>query len=252
MKLSITNMAWDRANDAEMLAFLQGLMYAGIEVAPSEVTDFGGLAYGLWDTYRLEICAFNDIWRGRTENIFDMEQRNTMAIFTRDLIDKAAAARCKNLIFDCPMNRIAPMDAKYDKVDIWFKELGDYAASKGVAIAIQACPSTYGTNFLNTTREVFEYIKKIGSPGLKVSVDFSAMLENEEGLNDLLLGISLISHIQINEPAMGVITQRAEHVKLADILNKNNYSGLIGVEMKNPGDIEMVKSTAKYMAEIFG
>lgn len=252
MKLSITNMAWDRANDAEMLAFLQGLGYSGLEVIPSEITDFWGFYKNLWDNYRLEVSSFVNIWPGRTENIFNMEQRTTMMAFTRQLIDHAAEAHCKNIVFDCPLNRIMPMDGPLDKVDAWFKELGDYAAFKGTVFSIEACPATYGTNFLNTTHEVFDYVKRINSPGLKANVDFGALIENEEDVNDVINNLSVVNQVQISELSLAPIRERGEHKKLAELLAKNDFQGYVSLEMRNPGDIEIVKNAARYVASIFG
>ncbi|MBR3180177.1 TIM barrel protein [Candidatus Saccharibacteria bacterium] len=244
-------MAWDRASDAEMLPFLQSLMYAGIEVVPSGITDYYRFFKDTWDNYRLEIASFNGIWQGRMENIFDMEQRNTLAILTREIIDHAAEARCKNIVFDCARNRLRPVDANMDKVNAWFKELGDYAAAKGTVLAVEACPATLGTNFINTVHESFEYVKRIGSPGLKVNADFGALLENQEDVNDIISNLALVNQVQISETQLLPIRERPEHQKLAELLKKNDFQGFVSVEMQNPGNLETVKNVARYIAGVF-
>ena len=43
----------------------------------------------------------------------------------------------------------------------FFNILGDYAKLKNTVIALEANPDIYGTNFINTTKEAFSFVKKL-------------------------------------------------------------------------------------------
>lgn len=94
-----------------------------------------------------------------------------MLDYTKKAIDFAAAIGCKNLVFGCPRNRSLPAGADESVAVAFFKELGEYAYSKGTAIGMEANPPIYNTNYINDTKSALELIEQVDSKGFKLNLD---------------------------------------------------------------------------------
>jgi sugar phosphate isomerase/epimerase len=195
------------------------------------------------------------IWFGRSESIFGSdEERGILIDYTKQAIDFAAAINCRNLVFGCPKNRNMPADADVKTAQNFFTELADYAASKNCAIALEPNPTLYGTNFINRTSEAIDFAKSINSAGFTVNLDSGTIIENNESdeIFDLITdNVNLISHVHISEPNLVQIAKQKLHQDLAATLRKAGYDKFISIEMKNLGEIELVKETIKYIKEVF-
>ncbi len=133
----------------------------------------------------------------------------------------------------------------------FFTELGEYAAQKGTILALEANPVIYGTNFINTTKESFEFVKEINSNGLKVNFDFGTFLYNQESIHDIEKNIDLINHVHISEPYLEEIQTRTIHNDFVRMLTENHYDRYVSIEMKNMDDIEKVESIVEYTKGLF-
>ena len=88
MKLSISNIAWTAAEDAQVYAMMRKYGYTGLEIAPTRF--FETAPYEDLDAARtwrqafdreegFEIPSMQSIWFGRTEKLFaDEAQRQTL------------------------------------------------------------------------------------------------------------------------------------------------------------------------------
>jgi len=258
MKLSISNIAWAKEYDNEIYEYLGLNVFSGLEIAPTRIIETEPyeqletakeFADTLKNKHKLEIPSMQSIWYGKKERLFgDLEEKNELLCYTKKAIDFASIIKCKNLVFGCPKNRIID-----DKKDIaiaisFFKELGEYAVSKDTCIGIEANPSIYGTNFLNTTDEVVDFVKEVNSEGVKINLDLGTVIYNNE---KFIKDISLINHIHISEPNLEKIQKREIHLELLKLLKENNYNKYVSIEMKNLNDINIVKETIQYIKENF-
>ena len=171
--------------------------------------------------------------------------------YTKQAIDFASCIRCKNLVFGCPKNRNIPENKTENDSIYFFKEIGEYAKTKGTIIALEPNPTIYGTNFINTTKQAFDFVKKMECEGIKVNVDLGTILQNKENLRSIVENINLVHHIHISEPNLAKIEKRKEHQELSEILKEVNYDKYISIEMKRTEKIEEVKETIQYVSEIF-
>jgi len=186
MKLAISNIAWKTENDVEMYAFLQEMGIQGLEIAPTRIfpekpyeRTVEGIEWAkdLKEQYGFEIPSIQSIWFGRNEKIFgNVKEREELLVYTEKAIDFAAAVGCKNLVFGCPRNRSFEGEYPKEIAEAFFRELGDYAYSKGTVLAMEANPVIYNTNFINETAQAFELVKNVDSPGFLVNVDLGTML----------------------------------------------------------------------------
>ncbi len=261
MKFAISNIAWDSEYDVQMYKELQTMGVDGLEIAPTrilstnpydrtdEAVDFANkieLEYGL------VIPSMQSIWYGKTENIWKSESdRQALYDYTKKAIDFAAAIGCKNLVFGCPRNR-AYINSIDESVGIaFFKDLGEYAYSKGTCIGMEANPTIYNTNYINTTEQAISLIKVVNSEGFKLNLDMGTIIQNEESLEVLKGNENLINHVHVSEPGLRLIEERDMHGELATILKKCSYEKYVSVEMSKQENIELIIDIISYIKNVF-
>ena len=261
MKLAISNIAWKAEWDNTIYSYLKEQGIQGLEIAPTRIfpekpyeklEEATFWAKKLKENYQLEIPSMQSIWFGRSENIFANEkERNSLLDYTKKAIDFAAAVKCGNLVFGCPRNRSYEGEYPLGIATEFFKELGDYAYSKGTVLAMEANPTLYNTNFMNETAQALEFVKQVNSGGFLVNLDMGTMIYNKESLFVLNGNIEYINHIHISEPGLALIEKRQLHDELAELLRQENYKKFVSIEMKTQEDIEKVKEAVNYMKSIF-
>ena len=261
MKLSISNIAWGAEHDEEMYEFLHVNAIHGLEIAPtrlfssqpydniSQAKDFGSK---LKEKYNIAVSSVQSIWYGLSENIFESDvSRKVLVDYTKKAIDFACALECSNIVFGCPKNRSIPsnmsVDAYLQIAYDFFRQIADYANTKGTCIAIEPNPVIYKTNFINTTTEAFEVCRKIDTPGVKVNVDIGTIVFYEEHIGILKDNIDLINHVHISEPRLVPIEKRLLHVDLIKMLRSLNYTKFFSIEMANQNNLDLIKQTILYV-----
>lgn len=261
IKLSISNIAWPKENDAEMYQFLKDVGFQGLEIAPTRVfpenpydklEDAGRWAALLKKEYGLDVPSMQSIWYGHQEKIFGTkEERKILIDYTKKAINFAETIGCKNLVFGNPKNRDTDdVDGNYLTAIEFFHEIGDYAFEHNTTIAIEPNPTIYNTRFLNFTEQAAEMVYKCGSEGLKINVDLGTIIYNGEDLNFLKQVPEFINHVHISEPGLKQIENNPLHQELFDILYSIGYDKYVSIEMGCQQDIRQVKSIIKYAKEI--
>ena len=266
MKLSISNIAWEKQDDEKVYANMQKLGFSGLEIAPTrlfdqpaysklnEATEF---AKNLKSKYGLSISSMQSIWYGVAEQLFGtQEERQYLYDYTKEAINFANALSCPNIVFGCPKNRSKPENSTaepshtLEPIHTFFSELGDYATKHGTTIALEPNPPIYGTNFINTTQEALDMVKTINNKGFRINLDIGTILHNEEDTNMLNNNWHLINHVHISEPNLKLIKENSIHKDIINSATTNNYQGYFSIEMaKQP--IEDVISTMKYTSTIY-
>lgn len=274
MRLAVSNIAWTAGEDGDVYALMRKYGYTGLEIAPTRF--FGSDPYADPEAVRrwrgefereegFDIPSMQSIWFGRTEKLFaDAVQRQTLLAYTKKAVDFAQAARCPNLVFGSPKNRAFPEAS--DREALWqqgigfFREIGDYACAAKTAVGMEANPSIYSTNYVNTTQEALELIKQVGSEGFRLNLDIGTMVENRECVEVLEGNAGLIRHVHISEPFLKPIVmdggRRQFHGELAAFLRENGYSGYVSVEMGKTEEASdrlfVLEEILAYGKEIFG
>lgn len=262
MRLSASNIAWPAREDAGMYRRLSELGFKGLEIAPSrlwgmpvyektkEAADFADM---LQRDYGLSIPSMQSIWFGRTEQMFrSREEAGILLEYTERAIDFAAACACRNLVFGCPKNRWIYGKEQYGAALSFFGQIGGYAEGRGAALALEANPPIYGTNFINGTDEAFRLAEKLDRPGIRVNLDTGTMVENGESCSILKGRIRYVSHVHISEPRLAPVRKRGLHAELAALLREEGYRGYVSVEMKDCGDMRAVYDVLEYVRDTFG
>ena len=169
--LSISNIAWDSTNDAEMYEFITAHGFTGLEIAPTRIfpdKPYEHLAKArifadtLGKKFGLAVSSLQSIWYGRNESMFGPDTaRETLIEYTQKAVLFAEVIGCGNLVFGSPKNRAIPGDKYIPSAVDFFQKIGEFAHQHGAVIAIEPNPPYYNTNFINTTDEAFAFCRQI-------------------------------------------------------------------------------------------
>ena len=261
MKLSISNIAWSVEADGVMYEMMKEMGFTGLEIAPTrifqqnpyeELSAAKNWSNLLFQKYRFFIPSMQSIWYGKQENIFGTEEEFKVLVeYTKKAVDFADTINCKSLVFGCPRNRNIPKGADSLRGIKFFKEIADYALSKGRIIGMEANPPIYNTNYINDTLSAIELIKMIESEGFKLNLDVGTMIHNDESIGLLKGNVGLISHVHISEPRLKPIEKRKIHQELKELLMAENYQGFVSIEMGKIEDLSEIKKIMEYVGSIF-
>lgn len=242
-------------------------------------------AHGLRRAYGFSVPSMQSIWYGRTEGLFGSpEERKILTEYTKKAIDFAASIGCHNLVFGCPRNRCIPESSvkkaadrtrkENESVDTegrngrgdreqeaewmetavsFFRELGEYARMCGTVIGMEANPPMYHTNFINTTKEALELVRRVDSRGFLLNLDVGTMLACGEDCTELQGSIRLINHVHISEPGLKPVQKRVLHRELKKILWEEHYDGFVSIEMgkTEDGSLGALRSAMAYVQSVF-
>lgn len=257
LKLAASNIGWQAGDDEAVYALLQQLGYTGLEIAPTRFVGerpyakcaaAAAKADALRRRYGLVIPSMQSIWYGQTDNLFDARGAARLAAYTRRAVDFAAAVGCPSLVFGNPRQRRVPAGARPDDALGFFAEISAYARLHGTAVALEANPAVYGTNFCTASAEAFAWARRV--PGLRANYDVGTQLTNGEPPALLPEQLDIVAHIHLSEPQLAPIRPRPEHRALAEGLRRAGYQGFVSVEMKAQ-PLDTVRRVLAYAAEVF-
>ena len=266
MRLSISNIGWEKENDQQVYELMKKYGFSGIEIAPTRwvqenpyehVHQAVEIANHLKEQYGFVVSSMQSIWFGRSERVFIKEEREVLVNYTKKAIDYAAEIGCKNLVFGSPRNRNIEEAWNLSGKDIatieeeFFGEIGEYAKKAGVVVAMEANPPMYNTNYVNDTGEAISLAERVNSTGFLVNLDFGTIIANEEDISELEEKVHLIHHVHISEPGLKQIQVRTQHEELAECLRRNRYEGFVSIEVGKQDDLQELEKMMKYVAEVF-
>lgn len=248
MRLAISNIAWPSGADDVVAPVLLEEGAEGVEIAPTKVwpRPLDASAKEIrnyresWERRGLPIVALQSLLFGRPElQLFgvDAARRATVA-YLKGMIDLAEALGAGVLVFGSPKNRlIGPRPAdEADAIAVsTFRELGSYAASRRVSFCIEANPTDYGCDFVTTTAEAFELVRRVDSEGFALHVDTGGMSLSGENPESALADLyPPWRHFHVSEPYLAPIGHgNVDHRSFANVLGRRPWDGWISVEMKD-------------------
>ena len=261
MRLSVSNIGWEEKDDSLVYNLMKKYGFVGLEIAPTRI--FPDAPYDrnmeaeAWSEkierdYGFVVPSMQSIWYGRQEKIFGtVEERQMLVDYTKKAIDFAAVIHCNNLVFGCPRNRNLPGNADASVAVSFFKELGDYAAERGTVIGMEPNPPIYNTNYINDTCSALELIEDVDSEGFLLNLDIGTMVQNSEDITELVGKVHLINHVHISEPGLKPVQDRKLHAELKQLLEEENYTGFISLEMAKTDSVSILESRMEYLSVNF-
>jgi sugar phosphate isomerase/epimerase len=271
MRLAMSNIAWAPEERLEAYAALAAAGFTGLEIAPGLLfhdaedaftPDAGALRRALDEIAGegLTLVSMQSLLFGveGAELFGDADARARFETAMRRAITLGGRLAIPNLVFGSPLQRRVPegmtMEQAFEHAAPVFRRLGDHAAAHGTAIAIEANPAAYGTNFCTTLEEAERFVAHVDHPQVRMILDIGAQIMNGAlAATPALLPRILprFGHVHVSEPDLAPAPAHpAELVPLLRTLAASGYAGAVSIEMKRPPEgLPAVRAAAARLAE---
>lgn len=246
MRIAISNIAWDTAEDEQIVLILRKYNIDAIEVVPRkyfrrpleisliEVTT----VRRWWAEHGIEIIGMQSLLFG-TEgmNLFGSSQiRSVMLNYLNAICGIASGLGATKLVFGSPKsrNKLDLSDEVATEIAVnFFSRLGDIAASHGVVICLEPNPSCYDCNFMINSGETANIVHRIAHPAIWMHLDTGALTINSEDPQQVIRDYAdLIGHVHVSEPGLATLGDgKTDHVKVASALKRYLNSQIVSIEM---------------------
>jgi sugar phosphate isomerase/epimerase len=214
MRLAISNIAWDIAEDDAMASLLTQYQIDAIDVAPgkyfpapAEASTVNIVAVkNWWAAHAIEITGMQALLFGTTGlNLFgSSESQQAMLKHLSHVFRIAGVLGAKKVVFGSPKNRdrTGLNDAQALEIACaFFKQLGDIAQQQGVTICLEPNPKHYGANFMINSAETAAVVREVAHPAILMQLDTGALTMNNESAKTVLReSAELIGHVHASEP----------------------------------------------------
>lgn len=269
MEVSISNIAWDPTQDKAVAALLHQYDVNYIDIAPSKYFPQINLAT------EKDILSVKQFWKKQGIALLGMQSllfgTKNLNIFAEKEIQEAMLKHLKNvchianllgvekLVFGSPKNRdrngLTDQEAE-EKAYEFFNKLGNIALAENVIICLEPNPICYGANFMTTSEETWQMVKKINHKSIKMQLDTGAISINEEDILQLLsFAKNEIGHIHLSEPQLVPVgTAKTDHYLFSRAIKKEIQGAKVAIEMLTSSPdlaLQEIKTTLEFVTEIY-
>ncbi len=265
MKLAISNIAWDREEEAEAAAVMSELGVSRVEIAPTKAwdnplvaTDRDIAAYRQWwESRGIEIVALQSLNYGHPEfQIFQGEGlREEFLKYLQDIIVLGAKLGANRMVFGSPKNRLIGSLSNAEAQTIarkFFTSLGETAAKHGAILCIEPNPTAYGCDFVTDSLSGIELVKTVNHPGFGLHLDAAGLtLAGDDPSVVIPAARPYLKHFHLSEPFLEEVRGgKVDHSAIKNALVGSNYGHIVSIEMK-PGqagtNIPRVRRAIEYV-----
>lgn len=264
MKIAVSNIAWNAAENETVFPQLRQMGIHGLEAAPSRLwRDPVGTSAAEIDRTRqelavhgFEVVALQSLLFGRDElKLFQDDTRTDLGAYLLRLAEIGLGLGSRAMVFGSPRQRVIPPEmpanAAWATAIDFFAQIGGKLHQRGMVLGIEPNPPVYGGNFIQTIDEASALVRAVASPGFRLHVDAGALQINGEDIETSIEKHGdLICHVHASEPMLAPLGSWAGHQRLADALRGIGYQGWVSLEMKRPtgGVSEVLESASRCLA----
>ena len=256
LKLAVSNIAWEPADDDAIAAVLREEGVSAIEIAPTK--------WRKWpiETNAIERREYRRAWADRGMQIVSMQSllfgrpdlqlfgptRPALSDYIRGLMDMGADLGVRTFVFGSPKNRIRGTLDLADAMQIaadFFRLIAKHAALRKTVVCIEANPPAYGCDFITTTAEAVALCAMVDHPGIAINADLGGMTMSGEPPCETIVSASrMIGHFHASEPQLAELGAESNHAEAARGLAEIKYDKWISIEMRS-GDVRKAVQLAK-------
>lgn len=246
MRIGISNLAWDPAEDEAIAAILRQLDIDAIDIAPGKYFQLDSVPTASeiarvrqqWQDRGIAITGMQALLFGtRDLNLFGtVQQQSDMLQHLQRVCIVGARLGATRLVFGSPRNRDRNGLDDAQAITIateFFSRLGDIAAREGVLICLEPNPRIYGANFLIDSVETASLVACIGQPSIRMQLDTGAIAANGEECSRIVRDFgTLIGHIHASEPGLATLGDGScDHAVMAAAIRQSLPDHIVCIEM---------------------
>lgn len=245
--LAVSNIAWNRHDDHNVMTLLLKYGVNGIEVAPSKVwPEWQGAEYNSACEYRRKLAdngfcipAMQALLFGKKHfRVFDRTTHPEFLTHMKLVAEIAEGLGVKTLVFGSPGNRRRGglgFTQAIDDAARFFRQAGKICFDHGAVLAIEPNPAEYRCDFINNINDARVLVAASDCPGVKLHIDRGAMIMNGESMTQICgNGSPDWVHYHISEPDLANVGNSSGDLT-ADIrtLKQTGYDGWMSIEMRS-------------------
>jgi sugar phosphate isomerase/epimerase len=251
VKLSVSNIAWDAADEAAVLARLHALGVAGVEVAPTKLwPDWRGASPESARAFARSlrergfvVPALQSILFGYPQlQVFgDAASRAALLDHLERVAALAQAFGARVLVFGSPKNRdpgeLAP-ELAFERAAELFHAAGQRCERWGTSLCLEPNPPQYACRFMTSFRDVARMVEHVGHPAVRIHLDVACMeLAGDDAALAIAACAGRIAHFHVTEPDLGdFVAPRMPHAAIGRALRATGYEGFVSIEMRRGAD----------------
>lgn len=249
--LSISNIAWETAEDEAVSVLLARYGVGAIDIAPGKYFPDPQAATGAdmdrvrqgWERKNITVLGMQSLLFGTTGlNLFDPSCHPAMFDHLSAICRIGAGLGARRLTFGSPRNRDRSglsEDETRRLATAFFTRLGDIAGGHGVTVCLEPNPTRYGANFMTTTEETAAVVRAVAHPAIRLQLDTGAMAINGEDPNKLIPRVApLIGHIHLCEPDLLPLgSGTTDHARMGEVIRRDLPGHWLTIEMLRPKDV---------------
>lgn len=260
MRLSISNIAWEPADDEAVAALLRARAIDAIDIAPGKyfpdpaaATDADiARVRSWWQARGIEIVGMQALLFGTTGlNLFGPAPvQDAMLAHLAAVCRIGAGLGATRIVFGSPKNRdrsgLSDEQALQAALP-FFARLGEIAAGCGVTVCLEPNPTCYGANFMTTTADTASVVGQLGHPAIRMQLDTGALTINgEDAAAELQHCAPLIGHIHASEPDLVPLGDGAtDHGRAAAAIARFLPGHIVTIEMVATRNEPQLQSVAR-------
>jgi D-psicose/D-tagatose/L-ribulose 3-epimerase len=247
MNLAVSNISWTPDLEPDAAAILESEGITGVEIAPTaiwpsplEATDGQIDRYrDVWAQRGIRVVAIQALLFGRPDlKVFGTpaEQKATQE-YLCEMVRICARLGGSVLVFGSPRNRargdLAAQEA-CDRAAAFFGVIGRCAIDAGVAFCIEPNPVAYGCDFVNTSAEGVDLVRRTNTSGFGLHLDAGGMTMAAESVTSALAAaVPFVRHFHVSEPDLKPVgSGGTDHVAFGRALRSLGYGHWISIEMR--------------------
>lgn len=263
MRLTISNLAWERDLEPQVLALLHKHGVGAIEVAPTKIwPDWQGVSRETSKQYLeslgdIRVSSFQALLFGKPGLSIFGEVKNETIAHLKMVADAASWLGAGPLVFGSPKNRDPgerTAAQAFSEATDFFREIGEYCAGVGVTLCLEANPEQYGARFITNASQAAELVRAVDSQGFRLHLDSACMyLAGDDEERMVSEHADILCHYHASEPNLSDFRKpETRHIVIAQALKASGYSGYVSIEMLNKqGGLPAIEQALEYVKGIY-
>jgi len=268
VRLAVSNIAWDVAEQPAVFSMLRAAGVAGVEVAPTKLwPDWAGATPDAAAEARARLAdegfavpALQSVLFGQPDlHVFgDAASQAGLVAHVARVAALAGALGAGVMVFGSPRNRLRGALSPAAAMDIAvpvFRALGEACAAAGTCLGIEANPVQYGGDFLTRWEEAAELVARVDHPGIGLHLDTACTaMAGDDPVVAVAQCAGQIRHFHVSAPQLGPVGPGAiDHPAIAAALRAQGYGGWVSIEMRRgETPVESLRAAVAFVRGCYG